>query len=168
MNTQKIVPWLLLACLVVTGLYGWPDPQNIQVPAGAMLGWDNASGSWKPVAINGQGVMQSGVTIASLTISPSGSMQTYDIPLATSTVTNILCVSTPSVITPVASRAYVLFQNQAATESAYMYPGLQATPGLGIEIQAGDSVLRPWGSSVKCSVTSTDSLNLVVEQGVMP
>ena len=67
-----------------------------------------------------------------------------------------------------ASRAYLLVQNQAATESCYMMTGTTATPGLGIEIQAGDSVLRPWGTSVKCAVVSTDSINIVVEHGVMP
>ena len=91
-----------------------------------------------------------------------------DTPLATPTITPMICWATPQVLTGPASRAYLLVQNQAATESCYMMTGTTATPGLGIEIQAGDSVLRPWGTSVKCAVVSTDSINIVVEHGVMP
>ena len=91
-----------------------------------------------------------------------------DTPLATPTITDMICWSTPQVITGPASRACVIFQNKAATESFFVQAGTTATPGLGIEVQAGDSVLRPWGSQVKCAVVSTDSLNIVIDHEVMP
>ncbi len=167
MKIKYLVPWLIMACLIVAGLDAWPDPQHINVPTGAMLGWDNASSSWKPVAIDGNGVLQS-ATSASSTTTISGTIQTMDVPLATPTITNVICQATPGIITAPASRAYLIIQNHHATESAYVTVGTTATPGLGIEVQAGDSILRPWGANVTVAYASTDSLSLTIEQGVLP
>jgi hypothetical protein len=112
------------------------------------------------------------IVVSSHTVSlPAGSNTIglfWDAALATPTFTEVSCSATPTTISPASKRAYVVIQNKHATESAYVYPGLIATPGWGIEIKAGGSVTRAWDSSTYFSVVSTNTVPIVCEQGVTP
>lgn len=49
---------LLVTVLMLTltaALWAWPEAKRIEVRPGSALGWDNASGTWRPFAVSGDG-----------------------------------------------------------------------------------------------------------------
>ena len=51
----------------------WPEYKRIPNPPGANHGWDAASGTWRPLAVTGDGkmVIDSAISIGSITVDPS-------------------------------------------------------------------------------------------------
>jgi len=88
--------------------------------------------------------------------------------LATPTITNVDSTATSATVSNIANRLFLVVQNNAATESAFVDVGLVATPGFGIEIFAGSSILRPWSSDVAVSYASTGTVPLTIDQEVQP
>jgi hypothetical protein len=57
--------------IVSVAMATWPDAKHIPVPNGATLGWDNASGTWRPAAIDqntGELAVTAEVSIGSITV----------------------------------------------------------------------------------------------------
>lgn len=87
--------------------------------------------------------------------------------LATPTITTVNAAAT-AFVTNTANRAYIIIQNQGATETVYVYPGATATPGQGIAVYAGGSILRAWDSDVQVSYAATTTTQIVIDQEVRP
>ena len=69
---KKLVLILFLLSAVIA-FADWPEYKRIPNPPGANHGWDVASGTWRPFAVNGDGkmVIDSAISIGSITIDPS-------------------------------------------------------------------------------------------------
>lgn len=91
----------------------------------------------------------------------------WDSPLATPTITTVES-GTTATITNAAKRAYIIIQNQGATETVYVYAGATATPGESIAVYAGGSITRPWGSDVQVSYAASTTTQIVIDQEVRP
>lgn len=111
------------------------------------------------------------VTVSTFSASvPAGSETIglfWDAPLATPTITTVNAATTATV-TNAAKRAYIIIQNQGATETVYVYPGATATPGESIAVYAGSSITRPWGSDVQVSYAASTTTQIVIDQEVRP
>jgi len=69
---KKLVLVLFLLSAVIA-FADWPEYKRIPNPPGANHGWDVASSTWRPFAVNGDGkmVIDSAISIGSITIDPS-------------------------------------------------------------------------------------------------
>lgn len=150
-------------------------------------GWNNGSGTSVPFAATASGAAiistegTTGLTVATMptiTVSPgtytpaleAGSETIglfWDAPLATPTITTTNAATTATV-TNAAKRAYIIIQNQGATETVYVYTGATATPGESIAVYAGGSITRPWGSDVQVSYAASTTTQIVIDQEVRP
>lgn len=62
---------LLVTVLMLTltaALWAWPEAKRIEVRPGSILGWDNASGTWRPLAVIGDGKLDVNTSIGSITV----------------------------------------------------------------------------------------------------
>lgn len=48
-HKTSLLTTLFLLCIAITVFGSWPKAENIIVPPGASLGWDNANGYWRPL-----------------------------------------------------------------------------------------------------------------------
>lgn len=48
-HKTSLLTVLLFLCITITVFGAWPKAENIVVPPGATLGWDNANGYWRPL-----------------------------------------------------------------------------------------------------------------------
>lgn len=48
-HKTSLLTALLFLCITITVFGAWPKAENIVVPPGATLGWDNARGEWRPL-----------------------------------------------------------------------------------------------------------------------
>ena len=69
---KKLVLVLFLLSAVIA-FADWPEYKRIPNPPGANHGWDVASSTWRPIAVNGDGKMvtDAAVTIGSVSINPA-------------------------------------------------------------------------------------------------
>jgi len=61
----------LILVLISVASFAWPNAKQIEVRPGSMLGWDNASATWRPLAVGpdtGALVTDAEVTIGSITM----------------------------------------------------------------------------------------------------
>ena len=105
---------LLVTVLMLTltaALWAWPEAKRIEVRPGSTLGWDNASGTWRPFAVSGDGkmVIDSAITIGSVTVNPSAP------PVANST-TVVAVASTAADVASLANRkSFAIFNHSMTT-----------------------------------------------------
>jgi hypothetical protein len=89
--------------------------------------------------------------------------------LATPTIQTVSLAGLASgTVVNISNRAFIVIQSKTATETIYVYPGLTATPGLGMALFPGSSIKRPWGSSVAVSYAASTAFTLVTDQEVLP
>ena len=158
-STRQLALWLFLISVVVTAAYGWPTYQQIVVPGGAMLGWDNASSTWRPMQITDEGklVTDAAITVGSITVTAGEVPDSF---LNTETIV----VTTPAVITAVANRQTFSTWNNG-TCTMYLEVGV-ATPtsGAGVPIPPGGyisfDVADSEDVSVSCSAGSTNARSM--------
>jgi hypothetical protein len=97
-----------------------------------------------------------------------GYIRTYDFGLGAAPIVNVTVGSTSASLTAVASRSYVVIQNQDDATSLWVYNGATATISSGLEVLPGSSIERPWGSAVSVAYISSEAVVISVEQGVLP
>ena len=101
---------LILVLISVTS-FAWPIAKQIEVRPGSMLGWDNASATWRPVAVNpetGQLDVSSTVTIGSVTVDPAA-------PPDKNSTSIISATASAQSVASLANRKSVAFINQSAS-----------------------------------------------------
>lgn len=97
----------LFLVLVSVALCAWPDAKHISVPNGANLGWDSASATWRPIAVTGDGLMQSNTAIS------------FTVPDANST-TAVSVTATAANVASLANRKSFTVVNTSATETLWV------------------------------------------------
>jgi hypothetical protein len=103
---------VLILTLVSTASFAvWPNAKNIEVRPGSMLGWDNASATWRPVAVNpvtGQLDVSSTVSIGSVTVDPAA-------PPDKNSTSIVSATASAQSVASLANRKSVAFINQSAS-----------------------------------------------------
>lgn len=129
MNRKFLTLFLVLISLSVA--YGWPKSKEVPTVPGAIHGWDNASATWRPVAINpADGKL---VTDTSVTFSPTPpSVNSTSVANVSSTVTQVTALS---------NRNSISLFNHSATETVWVSLDNDTTPAA---IETGVP-LRPYG-----------------------
>lgn len=98
---------LILVLISVTS-FAWPIAKQIEVRPGSMLGWDNASATWRPIAVVNDGALSINgqVSIGSATVEVGAP------PTANSTVV-LSATSAAQSVTSLANRKNVAFINHS-------------------------------------------------------
>ena len=116
---KKLVLILFLLSAVIT-FADWPEYKRIPNPPGANHGWDVASGTWRPFAVNGDGkmVIDSAISIGSVSIDPAA-------PPTENSQTLVNVTSASANVTSLPNRKSFAIFNHSTTET--LWASLDAT-----------------------------------------
>ena len=113
---KKFTLPLLLAFLSITlaALATWPEAGKIRLTNGSMLGYDQASATWRPVAIGTNGALpiEFSSTIGTATIDPNT-------PPTTNLMTSVSVTSSAANVTSIVNRKSISVFNTSTTDTCW-------------------------------------------------
>lgn len=86
------------------------------------------------------------------------------IPISTPTTTSAESTAIAAALTAATDRIWLSVQNQSGTEEVTIGHANTITPGNGLTIFPGSSILRPWDSTVPVYFVSTTSASIYIEE----
>ena len=113
---KKFTLPLILAFFSITlaALATWPEAGKIRLTNGSMLGYDQASATWRPVAIGTNGALsiESSSTIGTATIDPNT-------PPTTNLMTSVSVTSSAANVTSIVNRKSISVFNTSTTDTCW-------------------------------------------------
>jgi len=153
----------LILVLISVASFAWPNAKQIEVRPGSMLGWDNASATWRPLAVGpdtGALVTDAEVTIGSIT------METTIVPVTeweTQTVTLVANTAQDLVTNITGSRRFVYFKSHEADKEYWLTYNASATLSAGTLVVDNGYFEVPDGVSV--SIIASEAFDISVTEG---
>lgn len=148
---------VLILTLVSTASFAvWPNAKNIEVRPGSMLGWDNASATWRPVRIDpltGNLGVDAEVTIG---IVPITEWETQTVTLVANTAQDIVSNIT-------GSRRFIALKTHTA--DAEFWVAFNASATLSAGLFAVDSLYIEVPDSVSVSLIASEAISISVTEG---
>ena len=161
---KKFTLPLILAFLSITltALATWPEAGKIRLTNGSMLGYDQASATWRPVAIGTNGALpiEFSSTIGTATIDPNT-------PPTTNLMTSVSVTNTAANVTSMTNRKSVSIFNCSTSEWCWASldaSTASATVNASIPIPPMGYITTELASSKLISLIASTSLTAVVYQ----
>jgi len=151
---MKRILMTLALVMVSAMLCAWPDYTEVQRPGSAMLGYDLASNTWRPIAVSGDGKMVSDAEFSAAVPDANGTA----VVSSTASAQNVASI---------ADRESITVVNTSATETLWISfdaSAASAAVGLSIPVYPYGSKGVKLNSAKVLSVVSATAVTAIVYQ----
>lgn len=140
----------------------WPEAGKIRLTNGSMLGYDQASATWRPIAVgtNGAIPIEGTVTIGTATVNP-------DIPPTANSMTAVSVTASAANVASLANRKSVSVFNTSTTDTCWVSldaTAASATVSTSIPIPPMGYLTTELASAKTVSLVASAALTAVVYQ----
>jgi len=158
--THVLVLFLISVAMTV---FAWPTSDQVRKGTGAISGWDNASATWRPIAVDqdtGALITDAEVTIGNIT------METTIVPITeweTQTVTLVANTAQDIATNITGSRRFIALKSHTADSEFWVAFNASATLSAGLF--AVDSLYIEVPDSVSVSLIASEAVSISVTEG---